>query len=338
MRSSDGVPGAPAVGLLLQEDLRAQLFSAEALDGLAQRADLWHAGTFEEISPALLARTSVLVTGWGSDRIDLTALRRLPSLTTIVHTGGSVRKVVSPAVWDRGLAVSSQADTNAAVVAEYTLAMVLLSLKEVPSAMRAYRDRRTRLDVYAELRHGGVQDRTVGLLGASRVGRHTAALLRPFPLRLLLTDPYVSTETARQLGCELVGLDALAQRSDVLSVHVPELPSTRGLVDARLLSLMPDGATLINTARGAVVDTRALVAEVSSGRLRAVLDVTDPDVPPVSSPLWDSPQVWMTPHLAGAYGTDLLRLGDGAAEEVKRVLAGLVPRHAIDPETQSVMA
>jgi phosphoglycerate dehydrogenase-like enzyme len=119
-----------------------------------------------------------------------------------------------------------------------------------------------------------------------------------------------------------VPLDDLMAAADVVTVHAPSLPSTRHLLDARRLALMRDGATLVNTARGALVDHAALIAELRTGRLSAVLDVTEPEPLPPDSPLFDLPNVVLTPHIAGALGTEVRRLGDAAVAEVARYAAG----------------
>ena len=167
--------------------------------------------------------------------------------------------------------------------------------------------------------------RSVGLVGASRIGRRVISLLRPFDLEVLVSDPYLKPGEAAGLGAqlvELVELDDLARRSDIVSLRAPEIASTYRMINARRLSRMRDGATLLNTARGALVDTGALVAELRTGRIQAILDVTDPEPLAPDSPLYTLPNVVLTPHLAGAAGNELYRLGSWAFEELARWAAG----------------
>jgi len=124
------------------------------------------------------------------------------------------------------------------------------------------------------------------------------------------------------LGTRPVTLDQLLATSDVVSLHAPALPETRHLLGPAELALIRTGATVINTARGSLVDPVALEAELVSGRLRAVLDVTEPEPLPVGSPLWGRPNVILTPHLAGSLGNELFRLGDHAVAEIERFAAG----------------
>ncbi|WP_434446392.1 hydroxyacid dehydrogenase [Lentzea sp. E54] len=257
----------------------------------------------------------LLVTGWGCPPITAEVLARLPRLRAIVHTAGSVKGFVTDACWERGIAVSSAAQANALPVAEYTVAMILLSGKRVLERAREYRETK-RMSVYGIPGSVGNFGATVGILSASLIGRRVVELLRPYDFQVLVHDPFV-TEVD---GAESVGLTELFERSDVVSVHTPLLPETRGLVSRTLLKSLRDDAVLINTARGAVVDQDALAAE--AGRIRAVLDVTDPEVLPPDHPLWRNDNVLITPHLAGSQGNEWGRLGRHALAEVRRWAAG----------------
>ncbi|MEV6036821.1 hydroxyacid dehydrogenase [Nonomuraea sp. NPDC052116] len=288
-----------------------------------------------------LARARVLLTGWGSPVLDEEALACAPHLVAVVHAAGSVKAHVTPAVFDRGIAVSSAADANAVPVAEYTLAVILLANKAVPALAREYRAGRAAvglLDLIEEFPGIGNYGKTVGLVGASRIGRRVAELLRPFDLEVLISDPYLDEAGAVALGARRVALDELFRASDVVSLHAPATQRTRGMVTAAHLAAMRPGATLINTARGSLVDQDALVAELRRGRIWAILDVTEPEITPPGSPLWELPNVILTPHVAGSLGTELVRLGSQAVDEVARVLAGTPLRHAVDPAALSVIA
>ncbi len=164
--------------------------------------------------------------------------------------------------------------------------------------------------------------RTVGIIGASRIGRRVIELLKPFDYKLVLFDPTVSAAEAMELGTEKVDLDTLMKVSDIVSLHAPSLPSTRHMIDANKLALMKDGATLINTARGAIIDEAALLATLSTGRIDAIIDVTDPEIPESSSAFYDLPNVFLTPHIAGAVGLERARLGEMAVDEIERFLKG----------------
>lgn len=310
------------------------VFPPQVLARLRESVDIDPARVVRDFAdPALrdaLARTEVLVTGWGCPRLDATALDAVPGLRAVLHSAGSVKGFVTPEVWRRGIAVSSAAAANAVPVAEYTLAMILLAGKDVLGA----RDRLRTGRVFPgwEIVPGiGNHGRRVGVVGASRIGRRLLELLRPFDLRPGLTDPYLDEASAAALGVPLLPLDELLRGSDIVTLHAPATPRTHHLIGRRELALMPDRAVLINTARGHLVDHRALTDELRAGRLTAVLDVTDPEPLPPDSPLYDLPNAFVTPHLAGSQGNEVARLGRTVAEEAARFVAGEPPAHGVDP-------
>lgn len=278
---------------------------------------------------AALPDVDVLLTGWGCPRIGPEVLDAAPKLQAILHAAGSVKGIVDPMVFERGIQVSSAATANAQPVAEFTVAAIVLAGKRAFKLAAQYRTERRKADP-----HGmpGSYGSTVGLLGASRIARMVAERLKAFDLHVLISDPYLTAAEAAELGAELVDNDTLFRRSDILSVHAPLLPETVGLVDARLLSLLHDGSVLINTARGKIIDADALLQECLKGRIDAVLDVTDPEPLPPDSPLLDLPNVFVTPHVAGAVGNEIARLGELAVSELERLTAGQPLLHAITPQ------
>jgi phosphoglycerate dehydrogenase-like enzyme len=275
-----------------------------------------------------LADTEILITGWGCPPLDAATLAAAPRLRVVLHAAGTVKAHVTQECWDRGLLVSSAAAANAIPVAEYALAAILFAGKGVFSLRERYRD--DRIFTPAAMISGvGNFGRRVGIIGASRTGRRVLELLRPFDLDVHLADPYVTATEAAGLGARLLPLDDLLRRCPVVSVHAPSIPETYGMLDAGRLALLADGAVLINTARGEIVDTAALIAEVTAGRISAVLDVTDPEPVPPSSPLFDLPGVFLTPHVSGSHGNELHRLGRCALDELRRVVAGQPLAHRV---------
>ncbi|MBO1333245.1 hydroxyacid dehydrogenase [Streptomyces sp. VRA16 Mangrove soil] len=262
-----------------------------------------------------LASAEVLVTGWDCPPLTSEVLDRAPKLRAVIHAAGSVRPIVTDAVWERGLLVSSAADANAGPVVAYTLAAIAFAAKGALPAAARYADAWPRFTA-----REGADGRTVGIIGASRIGRRVIEGLRADPAgyRVLLHDPYVDGVA----GAESTDLAELCRRSSIVSVHAPQLPQTRGLLSAELLKLIPDGGVLINTARGSLVDTEALALECATGRLSAYLDVTEPEPLPAGHPLLTLPNVLVTPHIAGAQGSEVERLGRYAVEEVERYVSG----------------
>jgi phosphoglycerate dehydrogenase-like enzyme len=301
------------------------LFPPPLLGRLAGLVDV--PATAAPVPPAS-EEAEVLITGWGCTPLDAAVLRRLPRLRAVLHAAGSVKPLVTEACWERGLLMSSAAAANAVPVAEFTLGAILLAGKDTLRMRALYADRHAHPGP-AETTHLGNHRRRVGIVGASRIGRRVIALLRPFDLDLAVHDPFLTERAAGELGIPALPLDELVARSDVLSLHAPALPETRHLMDGRRLALMPDGATLVNTARGSLVDTAALTAALVSGRISAVLDVTDPEPLPPGSPLYGLPNVLLTPHIAGALGNELERLGVVVVEELERLLAGAPLRYGV---------
>jgi phosphoglycerate dehydrogenase-like enzyme len=270
-----------------------------------------------------LALSEVLITGWGAPAIDRAVLAAAPRLGLIAHLAGSVKGLVDPSAWERGILVTSAAAANAEPVAEFTLGAILLFNKRALQLRDLYREVRRSVKVERHQMPGiGNYRKTIGIVGASAIGRRVIELLAPFSFQVLLYDPYVSAEEAGRLGVRLVELDTLVSESDVVSIHAPATPQTLHMIDERRLGLMRDHAILINTARGSLVDQEALVAEVRSGRIEAVIDVTEPEPLPPDSPLYDLRGVFLTPHIAGSIGTEAHRLTEYILREIERFIAG----------------
>jgi phosphoglycerate dehydrogenase-like enzyme len=311
----------------MREEHLALLFPAPLLRRLDTLADIevtLVAERFDDPRVArALAETEILITGWGCPPLGEAVLAAAPRLRGVLHAAGSVKSLVTAACWERGLLVSSAAEANAVPVAEYTVATVLLAGKGVFALHERYR--RERRFTLAEIQPSiGNNGRTVGIVGASRIGRKVIHLLAPYDLDLCLYDPYTSVPGVRQ-----VSLEELLRHSDIVSLHAPATPETRHMLDRERLALMPDGAVLINTARGSLVDTEALVRELRSGRLSAVLDVTEPEPLPPGSPLFDLPNAFLTPHIAGSHGNELSRMGAAVLDELERLVTGLPLAHQV---------
>jgi phosphoglycerate dehydrogenase-like enzyme len=171
------------------------------------------------------------------------------------------------------------------------------------------------------------------------VGRQVRERLRPFDLRVVAYDPFVTSEEARTLDVDLVSLEDLFESSDVVSLHTPWLPETEGMSLGSHLASMKGNATLINTSRGAVVQEAEMV-EVLRERpdLWAVLDVTHPEPPEPDSPLHALPNVVLTPHIAGSLGRECRRMGRLVVDELRRYVEGEPLRHEVTSDRAALMA
>lgn len=323
--------GRPVAAFAMDAALQFSLFEPAVLDRLAAATDLDTSSTitsFDLVDDTTLHELELLITGWGAPSIGPEELARMPKLRAIVHAAGTVKGHLSPDVWDRGILVTTAAAANAYPVAEYTLAMILLAGKGVLPIVRDYRlDAGIEVaDRYPEI---GNYRRVIGIVGASTVGRLVIQLLGHFDLTVLLYDPVIDDGDPILASANRVELAELFRRSSIVSIHAPLLDETRGMVGAAELALLEPGATLINTARAPIVDQAALTDAVAAGRINAILDVTDPEPLPLSDRLRALPDALLTPHIAGALGNELHRLGESAATEVELFVAGRPPAYPI---------
>ena len=317
----------PAIALLAPYRRADKVFSEQhyaRLRSIGTLVDARFTTKPDEVTPRL-AEVEAIVSTWGMPSVDAAFLERVPKLRAVFYAAGSVKGFVSPALWSHGIVVSSSAPANAIAVAEYTLAVILLSNKRFWSVMRSTHS----------IPAPGNYRRQVGIIGASRVGRELIRLLKGTDLEVWLYDPLVTGAEAAQLGVRQTDLPKLMAAADVVTLHAPNLPGLRHMINAELLARMKDGATFINTARGALVDEAALIAELTSGRIFAVLDVTDPEPPAKDSPLYTLPNVIITPHIAGSMDQECQRMADFAIDELERFLAG---KPLLNPITLEMLA
>ena len=318
-------PGLPIVG-------EADLDQLRSVGTLLNEAPLSAFDSDE--ARAVLAEADVLVGHWGCPKLDEQALAAAPSLGLFAYAAGTVKMQVSEAVWDRDIRVTSGANANAEPVAEFTLAAILFANKGV-FWRRGTGDPGSGIADLTDPAWGNY-DRTIGIVSASLIGRRVIELLQSFPnLRVQVYDPFVTGKQADAMGAQKVELDELCASADVLSIHAPALPETMNLIGEPQLEALRDGATIINTARGPILDHAALIPHVSTGRLFAILDVTDPEPLPADSPLRELSNVWLSPHLAGSQGTEIARMTECVVEEIRRWSAG---EPALNEVTQARLA
>ncbi|MFI6294563.1 hydroxyacid dehydrogenase [Nonomuraea sp. NPDC050790] len=332
----DDLDSRPAALLVMEERRRGDVYPPEVLDALDELVS-WSAPpiTAERLAqdPGVLADVEILLTGWGPPRLDADLLDHAPRLRAVLVAAGSVRPLTTPEFWAREIPIVSAASANAIPVAEFALAQILLALKQAHRIAREIRASRT-YPVNPPVA-GGYRSR-VGLFGLGAIGRLVAAHLRRFDVEVLACDPVADPAG---LGVRMVELPELFAACSVVSLHAPLLPETRGVVTGDLVGLLETGATLINTARGALVDEPSLV-DVLRRRsdLTAVLDVTWPEPPPPDSPLFTLPNVVLTAHVAGALGGERARMGELVVDELRRLVRGEALRHAVPPDRAHIMA
>ncbi len=328
---------------MLQKKKGLYILDQDALDlvyGPAERAEIaalvniygppqtW-AAVLE--NPSVLGQADLILSGWGGPTIDKQFLSHAPNLKAVFYGGGALATVLTPAVWERGIVVTTAIVANSIPVAEFTLATILLSLKQVWRLTRETREQRTYVDRNTA---AGCYGSTVGLISMGVIARTLLKLLAPYDLKVIVYDPFLTAAETKEMGVENVPLDELFRRSDVVSLHTPLLSETERMITGEHLSLMKQRATFINTARGEVVRENELV-EVARRRpdLQFVLDVTDPEPPESTSPLYGLPNVMLTPHMAGSVGKECRRMGRYMVEELKRFVTGAPLKWAVTAET-----
>jgi len=260
-------------------------------------------------------------------------LARCPRLKVIGKHGVGIDNIPLAAATAAGIAVVNTPGANALAVAEGAVALMLAVVKRLRAGHELVAGGR-----FAERgpwRAGDLSGRTLGLVGGGRIAAEVARICgRGFDMKVLLFDPYAGAARAAAMGAEnCPNLDAMLAAADVISIHVPLTAETRGLIGADRLARMKPSAILINTARGGIVDEAALAAALAAGRLGgAGIDVFEEEPPAPDNPLFQLPNVVLSPHVAGITEDSARRLAIGAAEGVLDVLAGRKPEALLNPE------
>lgn len=285
---------------------------------------------------ASLTDVQVIWTTWGMSLLTAEHLAFLPSLRAVFYAAGSVQSFARPLL-ERGITVVSAWQANGVPVAEFVLAQILLAGK---GYFRQFSHGRPPDTPQSEQgRAKGNFGETVAILGVGAIGRLLIDLLRPFRLRVLAFDPFLGDAEAMQLGVEKVSLEEAFTRGRVISNHLANNPQTVGLLDAALFRLMRDDATFINTGRGQTVREDDLIRELTTRpSLTALLDVTYPEPPLPDSPLYALPNIFLTPHIAGSIGDEVVRLADYCLEDFRAWQRGESLRYAVTLSMLDTMA
>jgi phosphoglycerate dehydrogenase-like enzyme len=330
----------PVVALSMYAGAESYLFRPAHLERLGKLCTVLEPVAIEGLEPhradEVLGEAEVLLGHWGCTLLDQAFLDRAPRLRMLAYAAGTVKEVVTAATFERGILVTSGAAANAVPVAEYTVAVILLANKD--AFVGAARMLDPGLPAGPRRHPVGNWAKRIGIVGASHVGRCVIELLAPYRFEVVVADPFLDAAGAESLGARLVDMDELLATSDVVSLHAPALPETRHMIGAAQLASMMDGAVLVNTARGSLVDHDALTAEVASRRITAVLDVTEPEPLPTDHPLLSLPGTWVTPHLAGSEGTEVSRLAELVLDEIERFCTGRPPLHPVREQDLGVIA
>jgi phosphoglycerate dehydrogenase-like enzyme len=314
------------IGVLIPVPLRDKLFKAADCRRLETLGEVAWNDSNEHLAPEhatrLLSECDIAIGSWGTAHPATPGLiAACPRLRLWEHVAGSVKHMFGPHLQDRDLAIASCKGAIAECVAEQVIGALIVGLRCVIENASANRQGPARIPKGLRV----LNDSTIGVIGASEVGKRVIRLLQPFGCEVLCYDPFADPAT---LGVELVSdLAELCARCHALTLHTPKLSATEKLVGARELAAMRDGALFINTSSGLCVDQAALTRELESGRLHAWLDVTTPEPLPAEHILRTLPNVILTSHIAGPATSNM---GRQAVDDVAAFIAGGMPQCVIN--------
>lgn len=251
--------------------------------------------TKEELRDALEG-VSVCVCGWSVPQFDSFVLEKANDLKLVAYTGGSVGRVVSDAMYAKGIRIVCGNEAFAESVAEGCLAYILTSLRRIPEMSQLVSQGSWKPKEYCT---ESLYDQTVGIVGYGAISRYLLKLLKPFHVKIKLYSHHMSVEEAESLGVSKASLEEIFSTCKIISLHCARSSANYHLIDARLLGLMQDDALLVNTARGDIIDQEELIRVLETGRIRAALDVFEHEPLDVDSPLRCLPNVFIQPHLGG---------------------------------------
>ncbi len=284
-----------------------------------------------------------IVTGWGAPRMIPEVFEAAPQLRLIAHSAGSIksllpREIVDEYIIPREITVFSANGAIAVNVAEAALGMLLMTMRHWVQFSNWYHETghwvNPLYDRNGQFLHGS----TVGVVSASKVGRELIKLLAPFDCEILLYDPYVDEDDAAEMGVRLVELNELFERSHHVTVHAPRIPETENMIGDEQLSLMPEGATLVNTSRGSVIDHAALVKHARARRINVCLDVTVPEPLPPDHPIRGLDNVIVTPHCSGSGYYGYFEIGRQTVQALIDAFEGNPVEGAVDMARYDVLA
>ena len=248
-------------------------------------------------------------------------------LKIIGRAGVGVDNIDVKFATERGIVVVNAPGGNSVSAAEHTIGLILALVRRIPQADRSVKEGK-----WERKRFVGVELRgkTLGVVGLGRVGYEVAKRMRCFEMNILAYDPYVSEERARSVGAKLVSLEEILRNSDIITIHVPKTKETEGMISYKEFEIMKDGVYIVNTARGGIVDERALYDAILSGKVAgAALDVYERE-PPEDNPLLNLDNVVTTPHIGASTREAQMIVGMTVAEDIVNFFKGLPVRNAVN--------
>jgi phosphoglycerate dehydrogenase-like enzyme len=294
------------VAILVENSLAHSIFRAQDLEFLGTFAyfndiDKLPNTITTEFMTEQLKGAQACITCWRTPSFTEEMLAGAADLKFIAHAAGAVRQLVPASFWTSGKRITSNAPIIAEDVAQTVLALVLASLKQMWGFAKYTASGEWGGGEIGLFTTKRLDEMNVGIIGCSQVGKEVIKILRPFRCHLNVWDPYLSPLEAEVLDVHMMPLDELIRTSDVLTLHAPANPDCRHLLNAGNIPLIKDGALVINTARGLLIDEPPFIKELQKKRFFACLDVTDPEPPAKDHPFRTLNNVILTPHIAGGH-------------------------------------
>ena len=290
-----------------------------------------------------IADYEAIVTGWGAPALTAEVFQAADALTLIAHSAGSIKGLVSREIVDgylvpRNITLFSANTAIAYNVAESTVGMLLMTMHRWPDFSAGFKRSGKWKDPDVRWNGRFLKGSTVGVVAASQVGREVIGLLRPWPLQILLYDPFVSDEQAAEMGVEKVELNDLFARADHITLHLPSIPSTHKMIGKEQLDLIKPGGTLVNTSRGSVLDHDALIAKCKRDEIYVCLDVTTPEPLERYSEFRMLDNVYIAPHVSGAGFYGYHKIGEQTLDALRAHFSDAVVFGAVDYERYDLLA
>lgn len=309
------------IALIMGESARNLVISPRSIKRMESLGEVvLGEGSDRESVKKAIAGATIAITTWGNTQLDADILSVCPDLKLVCHAAGSVKPIVCDDLWNKGVRVTASAAMLSMGVSETALGFTIAASKNF-------------FALNENLHNGGwaegkenireLYELNIGVIGGGWAGRHYIELMQAFDVDIFLYDPFVTEEQCEKMGCKKASLEEVLKESDIISIHAPSIPETNNMFNAETLALMKKDAVLINTARGSIIDEKALYEHMKAGNLKyACLDVFEPEPPAADHPLRSLPNVIMTPHLAGLAANGLKKIGKHCCEEIERFLNG----------------
>lgn len=312
------------ISVLVNKQKRDTVFSEKYYERLRKQGDLfvYDKDDFTDMDYVhdFVKGSDVIITSWNSPKISKEILDLCPDLKLVLHAAGSIKPIMSDEYVAKKIPISNSACAIGEGVAETALGFALSACKGFYQL-----NARTSKGLWEENRDIIVKDFydiKVGVISGGFVGRHMVKLLKNFHVDILMYDPILSKEQIEEIGATKVELNELMAECDVVTIHAPSIPATDNMINAENLKLMKDGAVLINTARGSIINEKDLIKELTKGRIFACIDVTNPEPPVANNELRFLDNVVLTPHIAGTVSNGLKRIALHVCEELERFNKG----------------